>query len=639
MTLTQSSGPRRRSRRLAAPRPGWTACALLAAMATAGTPAWAAGAAAPGPAAAPVDSAAAADLGPPYGAATSYLLGTLLLDRGEVAAALPYLQLARRLAPASLEVAGAYLQALTAAGARDEALALLEELIAADPDSVRLREQRVGLLLEADRPEAALAEIARARADLGAPAALSLYEAEALARAGRFAAAIDAYRSALAQAPERAEQIYLVLAGLLARADRQDELPALWREALAALPAAGRLRRAAVQDLIRRGQADLAFDLALAGDQAGAADDPEDGEEEPSVAAAAERSFVVEAARQLVQDGRTEQAVGALQALRSEGRLGRGPRLWLSRLLVQQERVPEAVALLRETVQEWPQEAAAHLYLGEALTAQEDFAAGEAALRRAVALAPDDADCLVALVRVLAVQLGNEETNGAATAGAAGADAGTAQRTEARREEIRRLALRAAPALPPESARSHLILGFAFRGLDDLPRAAEMFAAAARDPESRRESLLQLAACQEELARFDQARETFETLRRENPDDPVIANALGYFLAERNVELPRAEKLVREALAKDPSSPFYLDSLGWVAYRRGDYQAAFDLLVRAANGLPDAPEILEHMGLTLAALGRREEAERALRRAIAAGGDAARLQAALARLLGGEGTP
>lgn len=625
MTHRPSSDPRRRARRVAAPWPGWPEWALLAVLAAAVTPA--AGGAVPGPAPARADSAVAADPGPPYGAATSYLLGTLLLDRGEIGASLPYLELARRLAPASREVAGAYLRALTASGARDEALSLLEELIAADPDSVRLREQRVGLLLEADRPEAALAEIARARADLGAPGALLLYEAEALARAGRFAAAIEAYRSALAVAPERAEQIYQVLAGLLVRAGRQDELPALWRESLAALPAAGDLRRAAVRDLVRRGQTGLAFDLALAGDEAGGPAGLEDGDEGASVAAAAERSFVVEAASQLVQDGKTEQAVAALHDLRRDGRLGLGPRLWLSRLLVQQQRVPEAVALLQETVRAWPQAAAAHLYLGEALTAQEDFAAGEAALRRATALAPDDADCLVALVRVLAVQLGSEKTGG------------PAQAMTARREEMRRLALRAAPALPPEGARSHLILGFAFRGLDDLPRAAEMFAAAARDPESRRESLLQLAACQEELGRFDQAREAFETLRRENPEDPVIANALGYFLAERNVELPRAEKLVREALAKDPSSPYYLDSLGWVAYRRGDYQTAFDLLVRAANGLPDAPEILEHMGLTLAALGRREEAERALRRAIAAGGDAARLRAALARLLGGEGQP
>lgn len=637
MTVHSRDDSRRRAGR-AGPPPRWPALALLIAGLA---PGWGAapapGVAAPAAAPAPVDSASAAALGPTYGAATSYLLGTLLLDRGEIAASLPYLQLARRLAPASRAVAGSYLQALTAAGARDEALALLGELIAADPDSVRLREQRVELLLEAERPEAALAEIAAARAELGAPSALALYEAEALVRAGRFAAAIDAYRSSLAAAPERAEQIYLVLAGLLARTDRQDELPALWREALAAVPAAGRLRRAAIQDLLRRRQFDLAFELAIAGDQAGAVSgqgEPGEGESDLSVAAAAERSFVVEAARQLVQDGLTDQAVAALQALRAERRLGLAPRLWLSRLLVQQERGPEAVALLQETTREWPHEAAAHLYLGEALLAQDDYVAGEAALRRAVALAPDDADCLVALVRALAVQSSGGPKGGAEAPGAA---AEAARRAEARREEMRQLAARAAPALPPDNWRGHLILGFAFRSLNDLPRAAEMFAVAAQDPESRRESLLQLAACQEELGRFDQAREAFETLRREHPDDPVIANALGYFLAERNVELARAEQLVREALAKDPSSPYYLDSLGWVAYRRGDYQAAFDLLVRAANGLPDAPEILEHMGLTLAALGRREEAARALRRAILAGGDSERLQAALGRLLAEEG--
>ena len=112
----------------------------------------------------------------------------------------------------------------------------------------------------------------------------------------------------------------------------------------------------------------------------------------------------------------------------------------------------------------------------------------------------------------------------------------------------------------------------------------------------------------------------------------MVANSLGYFLAERGEDLDRAEELVRIALAAEPENGAYLDSLGWVLYKKGNFQGAFDQLVKAANAIPDDGTILEHLGLTLKALGQKGEALRVLRRAVSVGADAEELAEAIAEL-------
>jgi len=80
-----------------------------------------------------------------------------------------------------------------------------------------------------------------------------------------------------------------------------------------------------------------------------------------------------------------------------------------------------------------------------------------------------------------------------------------------------------------------------------------------------------------------------ETLMREmlddDPDDVLILNNFGYHLAEQGRKLDEAETMIRRAMeldrdAKikvgdpDAESGNYLDSLGWVLFKRGKYAAA-----------------------------------------------------------------
>src|SRR5690606_18947535 len=79
-------------------------------------------------------------------------------------------------------------------------------------------------------------------------------------------------------------------------------------------------------------------------------------------------------------------------------------------------------------------------------------------------------------------------------------------------------------------------------------------------------------------------------------------------------ERDEAAALLRRALALDPENGAYRDSWGWWHYRTGAYDSAAVWLTAAQEAVPDDPTILEHLVLTLHALGRRDEACVTLRR-------------------------
>ena len=118
-------------------------------------------------------------------------------------------------------------------------------------------------------------------------------------------------------------------------------------------------------------------------------------------------------------------------------------------------------------------------------------------------------------------------------------------------------------------------------------------------------------ATQQALARM---RELLEV----NPQNASALNFIGYTLADHGEQLEEAERLVRRALAIHPDSGAYLDSLGWVQFRRGDMVRATSTLERAVELEPEEPTILEHLGDAYGGASRRDAAVGAYRRALEA---------------------
>jgi tetratricopeptide (TPR) repeat protein len=86
-------------------------------------------------------------------------------------------------------------------------------------------------------------------------------------------------------------------------------------------------------------------------------------------------------------------------------------------------------------------------------------------------------------------------------------------------------------------------------------------------------------------------------------------NALGYSFADRNVKLEEANKLIAKALELSPGDHYILDSMGWVQYRLGNLDKAYEFLNKAYT-LQNDSEIAAHLGEVLWKQGKLDEANK-----------------------------
>lgn len=119
--------------------------------------------------------------------------------------------------------------------------------------------------------------------------------------------------------------------------------------------------------------------------------------------------------------------------------------------------------------------------------------------------------------------------------------------------------------------------------------------------------MLARAAALDSMGDFDNAISAFRDALAIEPDNADGMNSLGFTLANRNLQLREAQKLVTKALRQKPDSPAYLDSMGWVLYRQGKNEQALEYLERA-YALDFDPEISAHLGEVLWQSGRQGEA-------------------------------
>lgn len=128
--------------------------------------------------------------------------------------------------------------------------------------------------------------------------------------------------------------------------------------------------------------------------------------------------------------------------------------------------------------------------------------------------------------------------------------------------------------------------------------------------------LLQLAAALEQSGNWREAKPLLEKVVERAPDSAAALNYLGYAMADRGEDVPRAIALLERANRIAPSEPAFIDSLGWALFRAGQPDKALPLIESAVVAAPGNAEINEHLGDILWALGRRFDARAAWRAAL-----------------------
>lgn len=105
-----------------------------------------------------------------------------------------------------------------------------------------------------------------------------------------------------------------------------------------------------------------------------------------------------------------------------------------------------------------------------------------------------------------------------------------------------------------------------------------------------------LSATYVDMGDLDKGQAELEILYQKMPGDAGINNDLGYLYADRGQKLEEAEAMIRKAVEEEPDNGSFLDSLGWVLYRRGKVQEALEPLEKAAKVQGGDATILDHLG-------------------------------------------
>lgn len=121
----------------------------------------------------------------------------------------------------------------------------------------------------------------------------------------------------------------------------------------------------------------------------------------------------------------------------------------------------------------------------------------------------------------------------------------------------------------------------------------------------------------ETTGKIDDAIALYQDLIKEKPGSEVLANNLASLLAEYRSDpasLKQAHDLAQSLKGSDQAQ--FQDTLGWIAYKQGNYREAGDLLASAVKQMPDVSLIRYHYGMSQLALSNKKAASKELHIAI-----------------------
>ena len=117
-------------------------------------------------------------------------------------------------------------------------------------------------------------------------------------------------------------------------------------------------------------------------------------------------------------------------------------------------------------------------------------------------------------------------------------------------------------------------------------------------------------AAADQAGLYDKAADLFRKSISLDPTNAAEAyNYVAFMWAEHNLHLDEAEDMIGRALQFDPNNGAYLDTLGWIHFRKGKFEDAVGELLRAEQNLtrPD-PIVFEHIGDAYSKLNRVSQA-------------------------------
>lgn len=489
-------------------------------------------------------------------------------------------------------------------GQRELAVRFLSALTEKEPEERLPHLQLADLLLGLNRYEQALKHVEKAIEGLDINEVASdedskpfLLYAQALAATDNHDKSLDTLEKMLNRRPELLD-VRLLQVRILANLKRNFEAYQSIRDGIRVADSAS-LRNIQADLLIREGnldkaEAELLRLLELAPDEESAAITLSRIALQQNNSAKAEsilRDFIASHPRAmvsrnslgriLVQQGRLDEAIEIYRGLVRDTGNDVEVSSALGLIYYQNQQYAEAAEQFRNILKLAPNDDANRFYLASSLEALDQRKEAETLYRQ---IDPESRVYVDAQLRLAGIELGNEQFDAA----------------------MKRI--KAVLKKHPDSANAYMLLSGIYLIEKDYRKLLDETEPALRLPVILPRLLFNRAIAYEFFKRFEDVEAMLKQLLKIEPDNAEALNFLGYVYADQGIKLDEAEKLIMRALEQKPEDGYYLDSLAWIHFKRGQFDKAVAVQKRAIEQISDDPVIREHMGDMLWKQGKHQEA-------------------------------
>ena len=189
-----------------------------------------------------------------------------------------------------------------------------------------------------------------------------------------------------------------------------------------------------------------------------------------------------------------------------------------------------------------------------------------------------------------------------------------------------------ASELRPTYIQAHERLVDTYAREDRLEKALAQLDTLLENTPSHAPALIRKALIHERLGDPQKAVDTYDALRQTDPESTIAWNNLAYFYATQFKDYDKALEYGERARSLSPDDPAVADTLGWILFLRKDLERAAALVREASAKLPDAAEVDYHLGMINYMTGNLSGAKINLERAVANGQEFRGRDEAIARL-------
>jgi len=142
-----------------------------------------------------------------------------------------------------------------------------------------------------------------------------------------------------------------------------------------------------------------------------------------------------------------------------------------------------------------------------------------------------------------------------------------------------------------------------------------------------------LAGAYESLKEYTLSESLFVRALELDPENSLLLNNYGYSLSERGVRLDEALEMAHKALSSDPENGAYLDTVGWIYFKKGSYEEAKTFIEKAFQKRDQSAVVADHLGDVYEKLGMHTKAVEAWEAALQIDQDNEQIQEKINKLM------